>query len=79
MYFENFATRIVSITNLDHFQKPLAEYKGVARLTVNRGEMQKETSLKSKFSQFNDKRFYFSNEVTWLPLFHTIFKKSIRI
>ena len=36
--------------------------------------MQKETSLKSKFSQFNDKRFYFSNGVTSLRLFHSLLK-----
>ena len=74
MCFKNFAVRIVSITNLDHFQKPAAEHKEVGRLTVNRGEVQKETSLKNKFSQFNDKRFYFSNGVTSLRLFHSLLK-----
>ena len=39
MYFENFTSRIVSITNLEHFEKPKVEYKEVARLTVDQGEM----------------------------------------
>lgn len=74
--FENFAARIVSITNLDNFQKPPAEYKKGARLTINQGEMQKETSLGSKFSQVNDKRFYFSNGITSLPIFHPLLKNQ---
>ena len=45
MCFENLVRSIVSVTNLDHFQKPLAEYKKVARLTVDQGKMQKKTSL----------------------------------
>ena len=74
--FESFVARIVSVTNLDHFQKPSVEYKELARLTVNQGEMQKEESLRSKFSQFNDKRFYFSNGITSLPLFHPLLKNQ---
>ena len=45
MCFENLVRSIVSVTNLDNFQKPLAEYKKVARLTVDQGKMQKKTSL----------------------------------
>ena len=33
--FQNFPSRIVFITNLEHFQKPEVEYKEVARLTVD--------------------------------------------
>ena len=82
MDFENFASRIVSITNLEHFKKPKVEYKEVARLTVDQGEVQKKTSPRCKFSQFNDTRFYFSNGLVSLPLFHpllkdqTIYKKN---
>ena len=45
--------------------------KVVARLTVDKGEMQKKTSLKTKFSQFMDKRFYLS-----LHLFHPLLKEQ---
>ena len=36
--------------------------------------MQKKTSLRCTFSQFNDKRFHFSNGVVFLPLFHSLLK-----
>ena len=77
MNFENYATRIVSLTNFDYFEKAPADYKKVARLTVDQGEMQKKTSLKTKFSLFNDKRFYFSDSVTSLPLFHSLLKDQM--
>ena len=76
MCFENYVNRIISLTNFDYFQKPPAEYKEVARLTVDKDEMQKKTLLKTKFSQFNDKRFYFSNGVISLPLFHPLLKRT---
>ena len=73
--FENYASRIVSLTNFDLFEKPPAKYKEVSRLTVHQGEMQKRTSVKTNFSQFNEKRFYFSSGITSLPLFHPCLKK----
>ena len=66
MCFENNTIRIVSLTNFDYFQKPRAEYKEVARLTLGKGKMQKKTTLKTKCSQFNDKRLYFSNLTTFV-------------
>ena len=39
MSFENYASRIVSLANFDYFQKPPAEHKEVARLTVDKDEM----------------------------------------
>ena len=66
MCFENNTSRIVSLANFDYFQKPPAEYKEVARLTLDKGKMQKKTSLKTKCSQFNDKRFYFSDLTTFV-------------
>ena len=75
MCYENYANRIVSLANFDYFQKPPAEFKEVARLTVDKGDIQKETSLKTEFSQFNDKRFYFSNGVTSLHLFYPLLKE----
>ena len=74
MNFENYSSRIVSLTNFNYFEKAQVDYKKVARLTVNQGRMQKKTLLKKKFSQFTDKRFYFSDAVTSLPLFHLLLK-----
>ena len=49
MNFQNYASRIVLLTNFDYFEKPPADYKEVARLTVDQGEIQKKTLLKTKF------------------------------
>ena len=59
MEFNNFAGGIKSSVYFDTFQKPPAEYKEVSRFTVLQGEMRKNTVQKTKFSQLNDKRFYF--------------------
>lgn len=68
MDFENFANRIVSLNNCDTFIKPPADFKEVSRLTLADGETQQEKVVKTKFSQFNDKRFYFSGGITSLPV-----------
>ena len=47
----------------------------VKELTVDPGEMQKKTSLKTKFSQFNNKRIYFSDGITSLPISHPVLKE----
>lgn len=41
MNFENFADRLVSVTNFDTFEKPPANYKEVSWLTIFQDEMQK--------------------------------------
>ena len=56
--------------NFNTFKKPPPDFKEVSRLTVSEGEMQKKTVMKSKFSQINDKRFYFTDGITSLPLSH---------
>ena len=63
MEFNNFTGRIKSLVNFDKFQKPPAEYKDLSRFTVFQGEMVKEAVQKTKFSQMNDKRFYFLDGV----------------
>ena len=68
--FENFSDRINSLINFDMFQKPPVDFKEVSRLTVSDGEMQKKTIIKSKFSQINDKRIYFTDTITSLQLSH---------
>ena len=63
MDFERFTNCIKPPVNFDTFQKLPAEYKQVSGLTVNKGEMVKKTVTKTKFSQLNDKRFYFPNGI----------------
>ena len=76
MNFENFAKSINSLTNLNIFKKPLADYMEVSRLTVLDGEMQKKTVTKTKFLQFNDKRFYFADGNTSPASLSSRFKRS---
>ena len=75
MNFENYASRITSLTNFDTFEKPPADYKEVSRLTVLEGEIKKKTFSKTRFSQFKDNRFYFSDGVTSLSLSHPYLKE----
>ena len=77
MSFENYADRLVSLTNFDIFKKPPAHCKEMSRLTVFQGEMQKKMVTKTKFLQFNDKGFYFSNGITSRPLSHPYLKELV--
>ena len=77
MNFENYTKRLVSLTNFYTFEKPPANYKEVSRLTAFQGEMEKKTVTKTKFLQFNDKRFYFSDGITSLPLSHPYLKELV--
>ena len=77
MNFENYGERLVSLTNFDTFEKPPADYKEVSRLTVFQDNAQKKTVTKTKFSQFRDKRFYFSGGITLLPLSHPYLKDLV--
>ena len=77
MNFENYRERLVSLTNFDTFEKPPADYKEVSRLTVFQDNTQKKTVTKTKFSQFRDKRFYFSGGITLLPLSHPYLKDLV--
>ena len=62
MCFENYASRIVSLANFDFFQKPLAEYKEVARLTVDKGEMKRKRHYKQNFLNLTTRGFNFHIE-----------------
>ena len=77
MNFENYGERLVSLTNFDTFEKPPADCKEVSRLTVFQDNTQKKTVTKTKFSQFRDKRFYFSGGITLLPLSHPYLKDLV--
>ena len=71
MEFENYSERNKSLKNFDTFQKPDNKYKKVNRFSVKKGEMVTTSVVKTKFSQLNDKRFYFPNGVLSLPFRHT--------
>ena len=70
MRFENFVGRIKSLVYFETFEKPPAEYKEVSRLSIVQGEMIKKTVVKTKFSQLNNKRFYFPDGIVSLPFGH---------
>ena len=64
MNFENFAARIADSNQIDSFETPANEYEEQQRFTVIDGKMQKTTVMKTKFSQTNDKRYYYLNGIT---------------
>ena len=64
MNSEIYASRIVLLNNCDTFIKPPADFKEVSRLTVFEGQIQQKAVVKTKFSQFNDKMFYFLEGIT---------------
>ena len=70
MRFENVVGRIKSLVNFETFEEPPAEYKEVSRLFIVQGEMIKKTVVKTKFSQLNNKRFYFPDGIVSLPFGH---------
>ena len=67
MEYQNYANSIKSLTNFDTFQNMPSEYKEVDRFVVKKGDMVKTTVTKTKFSQLNDKRFYFLGSILSLP------------
>ena len=70
MNFENFAERIKQLYDFDTFVKPKQDTKPVVRISVKKGEMNTHKIVKTKFSQLNDKRFYFPNAIISLPFGH---------
>ena len=68
------ADRIKLLVNFEKFEKTPAEYKEVSRLSIVQGEMIKKIIVKTKFSQLNDKRFYFPDGIVspiWSQKFKT--------
>ena len=58
-----------SLVNFDTFEKMPCYSKEVWRFSVVKGKMvKKKTGIKIKFSQLNDKSFYFSDELFLSPL-----------
>ena len=74
MNFENCFNRISSLNDCDYFQNPETDTRKVLRLNEVHSKMQKKSVTKTKFSQFSDKRFYFSDGITSLPLSHPYLK-----
>ena len=69
MNYENYAERIKPLYDFDTYKKPKADSKNLVRISVKRGEMTTYT-IKKKFSQLNDKRFYFPSGIISLPFGH---------
>ena len=74
MDYENFPERIKPLFNFDTYVKPKTGTKPVVRISVKKGEMTTHKIIKAKFSQLNDKRFYFLNAVVSLPFGHCVLK-----
>ena len=47
------------LINFDTFEKSPADKKEVSGFSVIQGELVRKTVIKNKFSQLNNKRFYF--------------------
>ena len=75
MDYENFAERFKPLFDFSAYVKPKADQKSVVRISVKRGEMSTYRIIKSKFSQLNDKRFYFPNAIISLPFGHHVLEK----
>ena len=70
MEYENFAERIKPLYDFDSYQPPKAGTKEVVRISVKKGEMTTHKIVKTKFSQLNNKRFYFPSGILSLPFGH---------
>ena len=70
MDFENFAERIKPLYDFDTYVKPKKDSKPVVRISARKGEMTTHKIEKTKFSQLNDKRFYFPIAIISLPFGH---------
>ena len=73
--YENYAERIKPLYKFEHFKKSKTERKKVVRFTVKKGNMTTTQVEKKKFSQINDKRFYFPDAVLSLPFGHEVLKE----
>ena len=71
----NFAERIKPLYDFDSYQPPKADTREVLRISVKKGEMTIHKTVMTKFSQINDKRFYFPNGILSLPFGHLCLKE----
>ena len=70
MNYENYAERIKPLYDFDTYKKSKADSKNLVRISVKKGEVTTYTKKKNKFSQLNDKRFYFPSGIISLPFGH---------
>ena len=70
MNYENYAERIKPLYDFDTYKKSKADSKNLVRISVKKGEVTTYTKKKNKFSQLNDKRFYFPSGIISLPFRH---------
>ena len=57
------------------YKKPKLDVKNAVRISVKKGEMTTHTILKTKFSQLNDKKFYFPNAIVSVAFGHSSLKE----
>ena len=67
--------RIKPLYDFASFKKPKADMKSLIRISVKKGEMTTYKIIKTKFSQINDKSFYFPNAIVSLPFGHIALKQ----
>ena len=72
MDYENYSERIKPLFDFETYQKPKLDTKQVVRIFVKKGEMTTHKITKTKFSQLNDRRFYFPNAIISLPFGHGV-------
>ena len=70
MEYKNYAERIKPLFDFKTYKKPKPDMKDVVRISVKKGEMTTHKIRKTKFSQLNNKRFYFFNGIISLPFGH---------
>ena len=70
MEYDNYAERIKPLFDFNTYKMPKPDVKNVVRISVKKGEMTTHMIKKNKFSQFNNKRFYFPNGIISLPFGH---------
>ena len=70
MEYENFTERTKPLYDFDSYQSPKADTKEVVRISVKKGEMTTHKIVKTKFSQLNNKRFYFPSGILSLSFGH---------
>ena len=75
MNYKNDAETIKLLYDFKSFERPKTEKKKVVRFTVKKGDMTTTQVKKNKFSQINDKRFYFPNAIVSLLFGHWALKE----
>ena len=75
MDYEYIAERIKSLKNFETFEQPRNKYKKVMTFAVKKGDMVTTSIVKTKFSQLNNKSFYFPNSILSLPFGHPSLKE----